>query len=158
MGIVYFTSGREVILSQRDTDNFVTRMKEGGVRMVKTRDTDPQQVIVISQSPVSHVVMDYKHTPQPLYDVEVEPDAPEIKVEEKKKSIQERAEEVLVDMTAKANCKHESDKIIYYKKEMGAKGNRYFPMCSFCGWKGKFAAAEDLSDSVKNAALVYQED
>lgn len=157
MGVVYFTSGREVVLSQRDTDNFVIRMKEGGVRMVKTRDTDPQQVIVISQSPVSHVVLDYKHTPQPLYDVEVKTDAPEGQ-EEKPKSIQERAGEVLDNMIAKANCKHETDKIIYYKKEMGAKGNRYFPMCSFCGWKGKFAAAEDLSDSVKNAALVYQED
>jgi hypothetical protein len=155
MGIVYFTDGTVTELSRRDTDNFVLRMREGGVRMVHTRDTDPQQVLVISSCPVSHVILDYKHTPQlpnPVVD-----NAP-VKQEDSgpAESGQERAERALVEMKARSDCQHEADKLIYYKIE-GSKGTRYFPICSFCGWRGKFVAADTLSEEIKEAALIYQE-
>jgi hypothetical protein len=155
MGTVYFTDGTVTELSRRDTDNFVVRMREGGVRMVHTRDTDPMQVLVISACPVSRVILDYKHTPQPPNPVV---DNAPVKQEDSApvESGQEKAERALAELKARSDCQHEPSKILYYKKE-SSKGTHYFPMCSFCGWRGKFVAADSLLDEVKEAALVYQE-
>jgi hypothetical protein len=155
MGIVYFTDGTVTELSRRDTDNFILRMREGGVRMVHTRDTDPMQVLVISSCPVSHVIMDYKHTPQPPNPVV---DNAPVRQEDSSpaESGQERADKALAELTARSNCRHETEQIMYCKSE-STKGTRYFPVCSFCGWKGKFVPADSLSEEVKMSAVVYQE-
>jgi hypothetical protein len=156
MGVVYFTDGTVTELSRRDTDNFVLRMREGGVRMVHTRDTDPMEVLVISSCPVSRVIMDYKHTPQPPNVVEEK--AP-VRQEDSgpAESGQERSEKAMAELIAKSSCIHEEDKIMY-NKLVGKRGVRYFPVCTFCGWKGKYVSEDSLSDEVKAAALIYQEE
>ena len=156
MGKVYFVDGKELELSKRDTDNFLSRMREGGVRMVMTRDTDPAMFLVISHCPIARLVMDEKHTPLPL-NIPVEK-APETTPDEPvREGGAEKEQRILADIIEKSNCQHPEEKLIYYKLE-GKKGTRYFPVCSFCGWRGKFVAADSISLPIRDAALLFQED
>ena len=155
MGMVYFTNGRELEMSRKDTDNLANALKEGGVRTFHSRDLDPKQIIVITNCPVSHIVMDYKQLPPVV--IEPEEKAPTKQADSgPAESAQERNERALAEMMARSSCNHE-DKLTYHRIE-GKRGTRYFPVCTFCGWKGKFVAAESLTDEVKSAALLMQEE
>jgi len=156
MGKVHFVTGVEYELSRRDTSNFITRMREGGVRFVMTRDTDPQMVLVISNCPIAFVVLDDKHKPQPIFtEVEKAPVRQEDAAEEH--SIVEKEEAILAEIAAKAICTHDADKLFYMKSD-SVKGTRYFQKCSFCGYRSKFIAADKLTDTEKAAAVQAPEE
>jgi hypothetical protein len=156
MGMVHFVDGRVLELSPRDTTNFMVRLREGGVRMVMTRDTVPMVALIISNCPVAQVTLDHAFTPQPIITPE---EKPPVKTEgtEDKQSIVEKEQEILQQIMAKSSCLHEPEKLMYMKVE-GKKGTRYFPVCSFCGWRGKFVASDQLTDAVKQAAQTLQEE
>jgi hypothetical protein len=155
MGKVYFTDGRSVELSPRDTKSFFMRMKEGGVRMVLTRDTDPQLVIVISACPVSYMELDTAHVPSPA--VITEEKAAVLQEDATVKGGAAKEAEVLAEITARSNCKHEAEKMVLHKMD-SATGVKYFNICSFCGYRTRFIAAATLSTEQKEAAVQYQEE
>lgn len=155
MGMVYFIDGRSIPLSPRDTKALMMRLKEGGVRMMLTRDTEPQQAIIISNCPVAWVDLDEEQQPSTVV---VREETANVKTEDAKaESNVDREKRILADIVAKSNCKHEPAKITYMKTE-GKKGIRYFPLCNFCGWRGKFIAADELAEEVKASAQLYQEE
>jgi len=160
MGTIYFVDGRKVNLSVKDTRNFMTRLREGGVRFTLTRDHEPQLALIISNCPVAFVELDASLQTGMGYSeevVEVTETAPVRQEDATKETSQEREKRVLAELLEKSNCAHEPEKIIYFKVT-GKTGTRYFPKCSFCGWRGKFVAAESLSEEVREAAQLYQED
>ena len=160
MGTVYFVDGRKVELTAKDTKNFMNRLREGGVRFTLTRDSDPQLALIISNCPVAYVELD--DSLQTGMGTGEEPpevlDKPPVRQEDAAKETSvEREKRVLAELLEKSNCAHEPEKIVYFKVT-GKTGTRYFPKCSFCGWRGKFVAAESLSEEVREAAQLYQED
>ena len=66
----------------------------------------------------------------------------------------EREKQIIAKILEKSNCKHEQSKLRWYKT-VGKKGERYFQVCSFCGWRGKFVKAESISDEDKANAAIY---
>lgn len=156
MGFIHFVDGRTLELSPRDTSNFMTRLREGGVRMVMTRDTDPQVALIISHCPVAQVTLDTAFKPQlPVIVEEKLPEkTPDASTE---KSGYEKEQEILQQIIAKGKCVHEPEKLMYMKLE-GKKGTRYYPVCSFCGWRGKFVKEETITAEQRAAAQVLQEE
>jgi len=69
----------------------------------------------------------------------------------------------LREMTAKSNChknKHEGQNQIIYRQNIRTKNGqseRFFPVCEFCGFKGRFIAATKLNDTIKEAAILWKE-
>lgn len=53
------------------------------------------------------------------------------------------ADEIMADMTAKSNCKHEPTKLELYRQNT-AKGIRYFPVCSFCGKRERYVSERKI--------------
>ena len=89
-------------------------------------------------------------------------------VKENKKEVEDPAVVALREITAKSDClknKHEGKNQIIFKQNMKSMNKatgkqsdsiRYFPVCEFCGFKGRFIAASKLSDEIKENAKVYE--
>jgi len=66
----------------------------------------------------------------------------------------EAEDELMKDMYEKSNCKH--DDVSLFAQDT-KKGKRYFPVCDFCGHRGRYVKTENLTDEEKEAAQVWVE-
>jgi hypothetical protein len=59
------------------------------------------------------------------------------------KPAKKTADDIMAEMTAKSNCKHEPEKMELYIQHT-AKGIRYFPVCSFCGKRDRYVSESKI--------------
>jgi len=74
--------------------------------------------------------------------------------DEDKKGIEEKEKEMLAEFMAKSNCTHENVSLNSQDTKTGLK---YFPVCDFCGHRGRYIAADKLGDEEKALAIVWKE-
>ena len=70
-------------------------------------------------------------------------------------SREEKAATGLATLIEKSSCKHELDKQ-ELNKVGSKKGTRYFNVCSFCGWRGRFVKESSLTAEQRDNAKIYQ--
>jgi len=141
-GIIHFTSGKTLEINEMEYRNISPVLNAKGI---KTKRLATGHVI-----PMNSMTMEFiEHVPEELPGdiVREEHDfIPDIKkaienqMEEPKVKT---AEDVMADMTAKSNCKHEPEKMELYIQHT-AKGIRYFPVCSFCGRRERYVAESKI--------------
>lgn len=58
------------------------------------------------------------------------------------------------EFIAKAECKHEDVTLNFHETK---KGKRFFPVCDFCGHRGRYIASDSLTDVEKKEAVQWIE-
>jgi len=90
-------------------------------------------------------------------------DPPEAPVPEPKKTREDVPTEVIMEQTeeeerveklAKSSCTHK-DVTLHFQKTK--KGTRYFPVCDFCGHRGRYIASESVTEAEALSALEWKE-
>ena len=148
-GIIYFTSGKQLEISEFDYAQIAPKLQNGGIRLYKVRGKGFVPLNSATMEFVEHVpepVVEEKpivvqKAPVPTQSVIVEGGSTEEEVQPK--SLQERKDEAMSDLMAKSNCKHESEKMNLYVQHT-AKGVRYFPVCSFCGKRERYVSESKI--------------
>ena len=156
---IYFVSGKieDVDIDEAEFDRLILRMQSSGIRFTRLKNGS---VVPLNSNTMELITREGLAPRKPTV-VKIEESIPSI--EETIKSIEEenepspmdRERAALEEIVAKSNCTH-AGKLTVQKLE-GKKGTRYFHVCSFCGWKSKFVKAEDLTETDKELAAIYQE-
>ena len=168
---IYFTSGKveNLEMTPADLDNMIVKMKGGGIRLLKFKNgsyiplnsntieiitcedcvsiTPPVIVPVIASTEAVGIEKEI----EVLASIEPEP----VVKEDGPKTTLQREQEVLAEIINKSNCTHGG--FLTYHKIDGKKGARYFQVCSFCGWRGRYVRGDSLTDEEKTNAKVYTE-
>jgi len=143
-GIIHFTSGKTLEINEMEYRNISPVLNAKGI---KTKRLATGHVI-----PMNSMTMEFiEHVPEELPGdiVREEHDfIPSIKKAADKLVEEQQAEvrtpdDVMAEMTAKSNCKHEPEKMELYIQHT-AKGIRYFPVCSFCGRRERYVAESKI--------------
>ena len=141
-GIIHFISGKTLEINEMEYRNISPVLNAKGI---KTKRLATGHVI-----PMNSMTMEFiEHVPEELPGDNVMEDhdfVPDIK-----KAIENQMEEpkvktaddIMAEMTAKSNCKHEPEKMELYIQHT-AKGIRYFPVCSFCGRRERYVAESKI--------------
>ena len=149
-GLIHFSSGKTLEITELEFDNMPPKLNNKGIKTQKTKtghliplnsttmefiehvpEAEPNQVVApLGLAPVEgdHIV-----DAQPVMIQDVQKEKPKEKT----------ADEVLAEMTAKSNCKHEPEKMELYIQHT-AKGIRYFPRCSFCGKRDRYVSESKI--------------
>lgn len=97
---------------------------------------NPKYVHPVEAVPVEELEIETRKIP-------VEPETVDnAEPEEKKESVAEKEARLLDIMIKKSNCTHEGLEVL--NKQTTTKGERYFPVCSFCGHRGRYIKKENL--------------
>jgi outer membrane biosynthesis protein TonB len=149
-GRIRFGSGHTVDISLKEFEDAPIMMANKGARVQRFQDgvmvpflsptiecIEPRYAEVEVEVEESPVVVKKIAQPRPIeLNMPKMDEAPE---PPKKKTQQELLEE----MTAKSNCKHEPNKLELYRQHT-AKGIRYFPRCSFCGKRERYVSESKI--------------
>lgn len=171
MPTIHFVNGMKQAIPEENWNGFLKRWNNSGLKYYIDRINGN---IIPFDSP-SIAIVEREKPDEPTEEVRQElPKAEETESDEEDESAeevpevtaQEKAEAALAEMKAKSECgmnKHTGQKQIIYKQAFkAAKGGKvyykYYPICSFCGEKGRFIAADKLPDDVKEAALDHVEE
>jgi len=152
-GIIHFTSGKTLEINEMEYRNISPVLNAKGI---KTKRLSTGHVI-----PMNSMTMEFiEHVPEELPgdNVMEEPKVvPGVAVEkydwktdgrelEDMKQAEPKvktADDIMAEMTAKSDCKHEPEKMELYIQHT-AKGIRYFPVCSFCGRRERYVAESKI--------------
>lgn len=146
-GIIHFSSGKTLEITEQEFQNISPKLNSRGIKTQRTKSGH--------QIPLNSMTMEYiewvpevedEHiNPEPVLvakKTEVGPtEAPtstEVEPEKPKTN-----DEIVAEMTAKSNCKHETEKLNLYRQHT-AKGIRYFPVCSFCGKRERYVSESKI--------------
>lgn len=147
-GRIHFSSGKTLEITELEYQNISPKLNAKGI---KTQKTAAGHTI-----PLNSMTMEYiEHIPEVLdEDIAEEPvlvAKPTMHGEEAileptpKKEEPKTSDEIIAEMTAKSNCKHEPEKLELYIQHT-AKGLRYFPVCSYCGFRKKYVSERKIID------------
>jgi len=151
-GIIHFASGKQLEITEGEFRNISPKLSGKGIKV--------QRTMAGHLLPCSTMEM-IEHIPEPVVEpskTQEEEDANDMEwanvqpiptteafgqvvVEKPKKKT---ADELLAEMTAKSNCKHEPEKLELYIQHT-AKGVRYFPVCSFCGKRERYVSESKIN-------------
>lgn len=176
---LHFVNGMVKELTEDQYAGFLKRFNNSALKYWGDRNTgdivpftSPSICFIEREMPDGHRRPNEREREVETADVDegdVEADSePEQTQEERGKDI-DPAEAVMKEIIAKSDCGksgHKGQKQIIYKQVImtGKRGQkkvpstRYYPICEFCGQKGRFIAADKLSDELKEAALPHKED
>ena len=144
-GIIHFTSGKELEITEREFQNIAPKLSGKGIKVHKTAGG---HMLPLNSSTMEYIehIPEWKEVPVDIPPAkesttvgivieELKEDIPKMdKQEDPKKKTQD---ELLQDIMAKSDCKHEPEKLRLYVQRT-AKGIRYFPVCSFCGKRERY--------------------
>jgi hypothetical protein len=134
-GVIHFTSGKTITITEEEYRVIGPKLRDKGI---KSQVTKAGHLIPLNSSTMEFV----EHIPEELPGDNPKP----VKVKEKvvKESESPKTnDEIISDMTAKSNCKHEPDKLELFVQHT-AKGVRYFPVCSFCGKRERYISESKI--------------
>lgn len=160
MPTIYFISGNTKHIPVEDFLTTTDRMISGGLKFTKLKDGD---WIPLNSTTMEFISCQDMPKRKKIIYADPEEEAKVIvsqeivqRVEEEKKSIEDRRKAELSELLAKSDCKHEGDKLSVFKSD-SKKGVRYFKVCKFCGYRERFIKEADLTTEQKENALFYQE-
>lgn len=167
---LHFINGHTIPMTEDQFGGFLKRLNSSGIKYWVDRSTgdivpftSPSIAFLERELPVREEKVEPENSSEET-ETEVTETAEENEPEPE--SDQNKAEKALAEMKAKSVCganKHAGQKQIIYKQAFkAARGGKvyykYYPICEFCGEKGRFIAADKLPDDVKDAALDHVED
>jgi len=137
-GIIHFSSGKTLEITEAEFRVISPKLNGKGI---KTQTTAAGHKI-----PLNSMTMEYiEHVPE-KEDKVINPEPvlapvklPTVMDQDKPKT----NDEIVAEMTAKSNCKHEPEKLELYRQHT-AKGIRYFPVCSFCGKRERYVSESKI--------------
>jgi len=146
-GIIHFVSGKELQITEDEFQNIAPKL---GARGIKCSKTDDNHLIPLNSTTMEFI----EHVPEkpevkmvPKETVVVQEDKPEPKEEEpEKKEKPKTQDELLAEMMEKSGCTHPSEKLELYLQKT-AKGDRYFPVCSFCGKRERYVSEKKILEN-----------
>jgi len=156
-GLIHFSSGKTLEITEFEFQNMSPKLNNKGIRTQKTKDghliplnsmtmeyiehiVEPEAVNILNKEVAREAMKetiavrtDAKEPTLPKMDKQEAPPAPKT------------PDEILAEMTAKSNCKHEPEKLVLYRQHT-AKGIRYFPRCTFCGKRERYVSESKIVD------------
>jgi hypothetical protein len=144
-GIIHFTSGKTLKITQREMETMAPKLQAGGIRMYRTGKNcliplNSNTMEFIESVPEDEPTVEPKPETAAKKPVKLAP-----KPEEKTKGDQGREDDAMKELLEKSNCKHEPEKLSLYVQHT-AKGVRYFPVCSFCGKRERYVSEKKIID------------
>ena len=133
-GKIHFTSGKTLDITDIEYNNISPVLNGKGI---KTKRLSSGHIV-----PMNSMTMEFIEW---IPEVEVEEprgtidSVDQLVVAVKEVSTKKTADDIIEEMTAKSNCKHEPEKMELYIQHT-AKGIRYFPVCSFCGKRDRYVS------------------
>jgi len=92
--------------------------------------------------------------PEPVKDVVVVPDEPVAEEPTPSLNKEQRDKEEMAEMIAKSNCTHKEVSLHF---QVTKKGTRYFPVCDFCGHRGRYIASAAVTEEEAANAIAWEE-
>lgn len=165
---IYFTSGKALYITPEEFSRIGSKLNGGGIRVMRFQSGElmplnsntielisPQENLIDEVSePENPIVEPEKPTPAEVEVMQEKVEKKEVREVPEEESKEERIQKMKDDFMAKANCVH-SEKEIY--KVNTAKGERFFPVCIFCGKRERYVKADSLEPAVKLNAKVWEE-
>lgn len=139
-GIIHFTSGKVLEITDDEMRSIAPRLKNGGIRICTVGighliplNSNTMEMIELVVEPENEILVENSE--------EIIEDKND--VIEKEKTPQEKQDDAMKELLAKSNCKHENT-VLY--KQHTAKGIRYFPVCPFCGKRERYVSEKRIMD------------
>jgi hypothetical protein len=166
---IHFGSGKTQDLPGTKLDKMVPMLQQRGLRLMKTVDKDTDKVLVIplNSSTIEFLedILEEEPKPEPEPEKTVEEQLQEMKTEleeaveevESKKDVEEKRQDIENEFLARANCTHPKELEEVYVQTT-AKGTKYFPVCSFCGKRGRYVSKVKLTDEQKANAKPWSDE
>ena len=150
-GLIHFSSGKTLEITETEFANMSPKLNAKGI---KTQKTASGHLIPLNSMTMEYIQWvpekaDEEIVKEPVLAVEKydwKTDGRELedmKQAEPKPAHRQTDEEIIAEMTAKSNCKHEPEKMELYIQHT-AKGIRYFPLCTFCGKRERYVAESKI--------------
>jgi len=136
-GKIHFVSGKTLDISELEFRNISPKL---GAKGIRCQVSHAGHII-----PLNSTTMEYiehiEEEEEEVREMPTETLVPKQTVEPKVES--KSPDEVMNDMLAKSNCKHENQSLYLQKT---AKGDRYFPVCDFCGKRDRYVSEKKVLD------------
>jgi hypothetical protein len=143
-GLIHFVSGKTLEITEKEMRDMpisltgkgvkVKKMKSGALVPMNSTTIEFVEPIKESEEEVAESTLPMEHGETAILKPMDKQEAPETP---------KTPDEILADMTAKSNCKHEPEKLVLYRQHT-AKGIRYFPRCSFCGKRERYVSESKI--------------
>ena len=135
-GKIHFVSGKTLDISELEFRNISPKLGAKGIRcqvshaghIIPLNSTTMEYIEHIEEEEEVREMPTETLVPKQTIEPKVEPKSPD---------------EVMNDMLAKSNCKHENQSLYLQKT---AKGDRYFPVCDFCGKRDRYVSEKKVLD------------
>ena len=141
-GIIHFGSGKTLEITEEQFQKIGPKLRDGGVRVWALKDSHIIPLNSHTMEYVEYVVEDEEMKERKEEDRFISEPILDQRSQESK--VPKTSEELLAEMTAKSNCKHEPEKLELYIQHT-AKGIRYFPVCSFCGKRERYVSESKIN-------------
>ena len=132
-GIIHFVSGKTLDIDELEFSNIAPKLQGKGI---KCQRSQAGHIIPLNSSTIEFIEHVVDELPS---SVEVNGEILEVV----KKEPKEEAKDPMEDMIAKSNCTHENQSLYLQKT---AKGDRYFPVCDFCGKRERYVSEKKVLD------------
>ena len=132
-GRIHFVSGKTLDISEIEFRNISPKL---GAKGIRCQVSQAGHIIPLNSTTMEYIEHIEDEEPK---EIVVEEPTPIVEPKEEPKD----PDEVLNDMIAKSNCTHENYSLYLQKT---AKGDRYFPVCDFCGKRERYVSEKKVLD------------
>jgi hypothetical protein len=166
---IYFTSGKTLEITEDEFSRIAPKLQMGGIRLYRTGagnliplnsttmeliekessdsafTEDVEAITALGGVAGPEAVKVVKETVEPKPEPKVE-ELPSEPVEVKEETPEQRNDRLLEEMKEKAMCTHEGKQKMYFQATKA--GNRYFPVCEFCGKRERYISVKKIKDGL----------
>jgi len=133
-GRIHFVSGKTLDISELEFNNISPKL---GAKGIRCQVSHAGHIIPLNSTTMEYIEHIEEEEEAPVYELKEEKNDPVEKIEPK------TPDETLNEILAKSNCKHENQSLYLQKT---AKGDRYFPVCDFCGKRDRYVSEKKVLD------------
>lgn len=158
---IFFSSGKmeQVEMTSSEFNRMLKAMKDTGIRFVQLRNGNYIPVNSNTMELIESELEEMKRHRVAVNPVEEETHVPVVETKEESKDVGSaaREKEALELLMKKSDCEHDGDKLVLCKA-IGKKGERFFKVCNFCGYRSKFISSDLVTDGEKANAKIFVEE
>lgn len=140
-GTIHFVSGKTLDITEKEFQGIAPKLGSKGVKCHKSQEGHLIPMNSTTMEFIEHIKEEEKIITEVEFSKERQ-DALNKKIAEAKEEPKD-PDEIMNDMIAKSNCKHENQSLYIQKT---AKGDRYFPVCDFCGKRERYVSEKKVLD------------
>ena len=139
-GVIYFTSGKSLEITETERLAIAPKLLSGGVRLYRTGAGHLIPLNSNTMEMIEYIPEVIKEEPpKPKIEKEITSNF-EIK-EKEKRTPEQRYQDAHDELMAKSSCTHENQTLYV---QQTAKGERFFPVCDFCGKRERYISEKKV--------------